>query len=228
MLSAVVFDFDGVLVDTEPFHYEAFKEAFTPVGLGLSWEKYLSDYVGYDDRGAIQEAFRAAGREVQQETMEDLIRAKARAFRLIVERQGVVAYPGACELVHALHGRLPLALCSGALREDIEPILPRIGLQGMFDAVVTADDVRQSKPDPESYRLAVARLAELQGHPAIVPAACLAIEDTPTGIESASAAGLAVLAVANSYPTADLATARACVESLVGMDLDQLATLMPG
>jgi len=223
MLDAVIFDFDGIIVDTEPLHYKTFQELLVPLGLGYSWEEYLERYLGFDDRDAFREAFRAAGRKLSDRELKALMDGKAAAFQAIVA-DGVAPYPGVVELIRSISGVLPLALCSGALRSDIDPILAQLGLVGAFDALVTADEVAASKPDPESYRLAVRRLQELfPGR--IEPASSLAVEDTAAGVLSATGAGLRVLAVTNSYPEERLTGACRVVASLAGVDLEALRLL---
>ena len=224
MLNAVIFDFDGVIVDTEPLHYKAFQELLVPLGLGYSWEEYLERYIGFDDRDAFREAFRVHGRTLSDAELKKLIRGKGDAFLAIVSG-GVAPYPGVAELIRSISGRLPLALCSGALKSDIEPILAGLGLTDAFDVKVTADEVAASKPDPESYRLAVRRLQER--YPGKVEAAAsIAVEDTPAGIASATGAGLKVLAVTNSYPREKLTGASRVVNSLVGVDIEGLSLLV--
>ena len=224
MLSAVIFDFDGIIVDTEPLHYKAFQEILVPLGLGYSWTDYLRHYIGFDDRDAFREAFRAGERALDEHSLQLVIGEKAAAFQRIIAA-GVEAYPGVVELIRAVAGNLPLGLCSGALPSDIEPILRQLGINGIFDAVVTAADVEASKPDPASYTLAVARLQAAYPAHEIPPVNCLAIEDTPAGIASARGAGLQVLAVANSYPEEKLAGAGRVVGSLAGVDLQSLRLL---
>lgn len=221
MLKAVVFDFDGIIVDSEPIHYRAFQEVLQPLGLGYGWDEYLERYIGFDDRDAFREVFRKAGRKLGPELLGELIGRKAILFEEIV-RNGVKPYPGVVELIKNLSGSIPLALCSGALRRDIAPILEMLGLQSVFDVVVTADEVNASKPDPESYRLAVCRLADAFKEMNITPGDCLAIEDTPAGIASARAAGLHVLAVANSYEPEKLEGAVRVTDSLENMDYEEL------
>jgi len=223
MLDAVIFDFDGIIVDTEPLHYKAFQQILVPLGLGYCWQEYLDRYLGFDDRDAFREAFRVDGRPLTDTELKKMMDDKARAFLDIVS-VGVAPYPGVVELIRSISGTLPLALCSGALRGDIDPILAQLELTGAFDTLVTADEVAASKPDPESYRLAVQRLQGIfPGR--IDPAASLAIEDTPAGIASATGAGLKVLAVTNSYPGERLTGACRVVDSLVGVDLESLRLL---
>jgi beta-phosphoglucomutase len=224
MLSAVIFDFDGIIVDTEPLHYKAFQEILTPLGLGYSWDDYLRCYIGFDDRDAFREAFGRGGVRLDEQRLRELIDEKAGAFQRAIA-SGVEPYAGVVPLIRSIAGNLPLALCSGALPSDIHPILNQLGIDGAFDTVVTAADVRASKPDPESYLLAVKRLADLFPANRIGGDGSLAIEDTPAGIDSAAGAGMKVLAVTNSYPEERLAGADKIVPSLVGIDLEGLRLL---
>lgn len=214
---AVIFDFDGILADTEPIHYEAFRKVLEPHGLGFSWQEYIETYMGFDDRDAFREAFRAKGRVLGDAELSDLIHAKSREF-LEAVRNGVRAYPGAVALVGSLHaeGR-PLALCSGALRADIDPILAGMGIDRCFEVIVSAEEVSRSKPDPESYALAFRRLS--LRHPAslTIPGESIAVEDTPAGIRSAKGAGLRVLAVTNSHGAGELSGADWTVDSLLSV-----------
>ncbi|HWI41702.1 MAG TPA: HAD family phosphatase [Verrucomicrobiae bacterium] len=225
MLDAVIFDFDGIIVDTEPLHYRTFQNILDPLGLGYSWEEYCEVYMGFDDRDGFREAFRRGGRTLSEGELEEVIAAKAAAFQATVSA-GVEAYPGVRELVLSLSGKVPLALCSGALPSDIHPILQGLGLADSFDVVVTAADVEASKPDPASYLLAVGRLQERFPVARLRPAHIVAIEDTPAGITSALGAGLRVLAVTNSYPAPRLSEATRTVSSLAGITREELATLV--
>jgi beta-phosphoglucomutase len=162
---AVFFDFDGILVDSEPMHYRAFIEVLDPLGMGFPWKEYVEIYMGFDDRDAFRVAFRAKGIEPDDANLVNLVAAKSRAFQDGI-RNGVTAYPGAVALIESLHAAgQPLALCSGALRSDIAPILAQLGIARRFDVIVSADDVRRSKPDPESYALAFAKLSERYATP---------------------------------------------------------------
>jgi HAD superfamily hydrolase (TIGR01509 family) len=224
MLAAVIFDFDGIIVDTEPLHYKAFQEVLVPLGLGYGWEEYVRHYIGFDDRDAFREAYKAAGRPLSAQELGELIAAKARGFQTAIAR-GVTPYPGAVELIKAISGNLPLGLCSGALSADIQPILRQLAIENVFDVIVTADEVAASKPDPASYILTVQKLTERFADREVSTANCLAIEDTPAGIASASGAGIRVLAVVNSYSEEKLAQASRVVESLVGITLESLRTV---
>jgi len=225
MLKAVIFDFDGIIVDTEPIHYRAFQTVLNPLGLGYSWEEYMDRYIGFDDRDAFREVFRNAGKDLNFYHLDCLIDQKATVFEDIV-KGGVSAYAGAVKLIKSLSGSVPLALCSGALERDIRPILGQLGIDSAFDVFVSADDVHISKPDPESYSTTVLRLAAAFPDLGIVPNRCLAIEDTPAGIASATGAGLRVLAVTNSYGAEALAGAVGIIDSLESMNLETLRSIM--
>jgi beta-phosphoglucomutase len=217
---AVLFDFDGILVDSEPMHHRAFTEVLDPLGMGFTWGEYVETYMGFDDRDAFREAFRAKGIDLDDANLAKLVTAKSGAF-LRGLRGGVTAYPGAVPLIESLRAAgLPLALCSGALRSDIDPILARLGVARRFDVIVSADDVRRSKPDPESYALAFARLSERYVTMLTVPGKSVAVEDTPAGIRSAKGAGLRVLAVTNSYGAGELAEADWITDSLESVRIE--------
>lgn len=225
-LKAVIFDFDGVIVDTEPLHYRSFQTILEPIGLGYSWERYVEQYMGFDDRDAFMEAFRAGGRELSHDGLEELIALKAERFQRVIAN-GVTPYPGVVHLAKSLSADLPVAICSGALRSDIEPILRQLSLCSAFSILVTAEEVPASKPDPASYALAVRKLSAAFPDRGITPSACVAIEDTPAGIASATGAGISVLAVTNSYPADHLANAARIVPSLDGLSLADLDALVP-
>jgi beta-phosphoglucomutase len=225
-MKGVVFDFDGIIVDSEPLHYRAFQRVLEPLGAGFSWQEYVERYMGFDDRDAFREAFRVNSLPLDELALAGLIAAKAALFH-DVAAEGVAPYPGVVELVRSLSGKVPLAICSGALRSDIEPVLRMLSLADAFDCMVTAEEVAASKPDPACYRLAVQRLQQLFPDAGITAAQTVAIEDTPAGIHAAKGAGLQVLAVTNSYPAASLAAADRVVAALAGISVKELRQLVP-
>jgi len=199
---AVLFDFDGVLVDSETQHFEAFRQVLRPLGLRLTRGRYDARYLAFDDRGALHAMLRDAGRRAPAASIEELMRRKRRVFRRLVGRAAPVERP-IVRLLRAVARRVPIAIVSGAARSEVVASLTRAGIDGVFRTVVTAEDVRRCKPDPEGYLLALRRLG-LTGREG-----CLAIEDSPGGIRAARAAGLRVLGVATSYPAAALRRAGA-------------------
>jgi len=223
---AVVFDCDGILVDTEPLHYRAFQKVLVPLGLGHGYEHYMEHYIGFDDRDAFLYAFEKAGRELDPVMLGSLIEAKAHALQQMIER-GTPTFPGVVELVRELNAQgMPMAVASGALRHEVLAFVKSLRIDGAFCAIVAADDVRKSKPDPETYLLALERLREAQGWTALEPAACIAIEDTPAGINSAKGAGMYVIAVTNSFPESQLGKADHIVGSLEDVSYLEMTRLM--
>ena len=225
MPNCIVFDFDGVIVDSEPLHFRAFVRVGKPLGFELSWERYLDEFVGYDDRDAFRvmlghEAGTTSPPEIEAR-LPQLVQEKAQAFELEVN-EGVDAIPGSLQLIEQLAGQIPIAISSGATQLDIRIILAKLGLENVFHATVTADDVQHSKPDPESYAKAVQLLAEKYPDHGISPGTALAIEDTATGIASARAAGLQVLGLTTTGPAELLHEATRVVPNLAGVTFDTL------
>lgn len=212
-IEAVIFDFDGVIVDTEPLHYAAFQRTLEPLGLHFTWEEYIETYIGFDDRDAFKHAFAIKGTILERDRLQSLIGEKATFFEEVI-KSGVSAYPGVLELIfHLKEQKIPLAICSGALKSDIAPILDMLGIADCFDVIVTADDVAASKPDPECYSLAFQKLRSAH-HNSFSQETTIAIEDTPAGITAAKGAGLMVCGVTNSYPAHRLDQATFVTDSL--------------
>jgi HAD superfamily hydrolase (TIGR01509 family) len=211
MIQAIVWDFDGVIVDSEPLHYRAFSEVARPLGITFSWEQYLETYIGFDDR----DAFRAMlGSDDHR--LPDLVAQKADAFQNAVN-EGVEAIPGAIELIEHVAAHLPQMVCSGASLQDIELVLDKLKLRHHFRDVVSADDVAHSKPDPQSYILAVEKLG-------LDASECMAIEDTAAGIASARGAGLWTLGLTSTSDRETLRNAHRVVDTLEGVTVDQIRT----
>lgn len=226
MLASVIFDFDGVIVDTEPIHHQAFLKVLKPYGIACSWADYLEHYAGFDDRDAFRAFFSNAGKRLSKSSLSTLLAEKAETFAAVVAG-GVTPYPGVLGLIRTLAYDLPLGLCSGAVRSDILPILTQIGLDNVFRVIVTADDVAVSKPDPTCYRLALKQLGCLAPELCSQGKGCLAIEDTPTGIAAARGAGLPVLAITNNYPAERLQGEGCTVRStLVGLGVTELQSML--
>jgi beta-phosphoglucomutase len=213
----VIFDFDGVIADTERLHFEAFGKVLEPQGISFPWEEYVARYMGCDDRDAFRKAFRLRGRELDDRQLSRLIESKSREFQEVI-RGGVEAYPGVLPMVKSLHASgVPLAVCSGALRTDLDPILSRLGIACYFLHVVSADNVRKGKPDPEGYILAFRELSLSRSSKISAAGSCLAVEDTPDGVQAAKRAGLPVLAVTNNYPAEALSRADFVTDSLANV-----------
>jgi beta-phosphoglucomutase len=196
MIHAVVFDFDGVLADSEPLHLRAFQEVLAGLGVTLTREEYYARYLGFADEGAFAAIADAYGWHLTQAQIAALVAEKAHVFDTMLAA-GNVLYPGAAECVTRLAGDFPLGIASGALKHEIVAVLDRYALADRFRFVVAAGDTPMSKPAPDPYR----RAAALHGIPV---ENCIAIEDSRWGIESAKTAGLTCVGITNTYPASEL------------------------
>jgi HAD superfamily hydrolase (TIGR01509 family) len=206
MPSAIVFDFDGVIADSEPLHLAAYQQVLAPLGVTLTREDYYARYLGSDDVGMFTQVAASQGWQVDAGRLAALVAEKVKVFQAVIESTDVL-YPGARACIEGLGAAFPLGIASGALRHEIEKILGRGGLDRHFRFIVGSGDTPQSKPAPDPYR----RAAELHGLP---PAECLAIEDSRWGIQSAKSAGLSCIAITNTYPRAALTDADLVVDGL--------------
>ena len=219
---ALIFDFDGVIVDDEPLHLAAFQAALAAEGITLTREAYYARYLGFDDHDAVVEGLREAGRPAEPERVRAVMAAKADRFLALV-RAGAPIFPGVPAFVRAAAARVPLAIASGALRHEIELILAQAGLADCFATIVSAEDVGAGKPSPEGFLCALERLRVRL--PDLAPRDCLVVEDSQPGVEGARRAGMRCLAVTNSYAAAELGGADLIVSSLEEAGWDRLAAL---
>ena len=219
MLKAIIFDFDGVLADTEPLHFRMFQQVLQEEGLPLSERDYYEKYVGFDDRGCFHAILSAHGRDAAPETIHRLVERKAAVMlgHLTTTR---VVYPGAVEFVKSVAGRHRLAIVSGALRHEIELILKTAGMRDDFEHITAAEDVQDGKPAPDGYLHA---LHSLNRHAPLLASECLVIEDTLFGIQAAHAAGMRCVAIPTTYPPDRLGIADAVTPTLKDCDPDSLA-----
>lgn len=225
MLRVVIFDFNGIIVDDEPIHFELFRRVLAEEGIDLTEPDYYGRYLGFDDRGAFTAAYRDHRRRLDEPELARLIERKAVYYQKAIQ-DNVKIFPGVQTLVATLARTFSLAVASGALRHEIETILSTAGLLNHFAVIISAEDVQQGKPEPEIFLKALARLnARLDHGPPIASSDCLVIEDSKEGIRGALRAGMKCLAVTNSHPAQLLKEANAVVQSLEEVDLPFLETL---
>jgi beta-phosphoglucomutase len=224
MLKAIIFDCDGVIADTEPLHLAAFQKVLAGEGIGLSTEEYYREYLALDDRGCFTKVFREHQKPLDDARLRLLIDRKAASIEPVM-RERLRLFPGVAEFIRAAADKYPLAIASGALRREVELITGLGGLRDCFGVVVTAEDVERSKPHPDPF-LKACSLINARGAAMVEARECLVVEDSIHGIRAAHAAGMACLAVTNSYPKDKLAEAEMVVESLAGLRLDEVETLL--
>ena len=211
-LGALIFDFDGTIADSEPFHLKAFQLTFSSeLDLKLTESQYKEHYLAFDDRRMLQTFLGDRGVEVGPERFERLLEIKEAHYEALATDPPLL--PGAEDLIRAAAGRWPLAVASGALGAEIRHVLEGAGLIDCFGAIVSAETVERGKPDPESFLAALERINAALPEK-IPPAGCLVLEDSVAGVSSGRAAGMRVLAVTNSFPRERLAEADRVVDSL--------------
>lgn len=226
-LKAAIFDFDGVIVDSEPLHFRLFQRLLAEQGVPLTREDYDAIYLGMDDRECFTEALARHGKNAALPRVPEMINRKSELLMAkIAEKPPVL--PGAVDFVRALAKMVPVAICSGALRREIDAMLRHADIRSCFAGIVSAEDVSRGKPDPQGFIKALALLNRGRAPSAFITAAsCLVIEDSLAGIEGAKSAGMKCLAVANSYPPAALtrAGADAIVATLRDHPLERAAII---
>jgi HAD superfamily hydrolase (TIGR01509 family) len=222
-----VFDFDGVLANSEPIHLEAIRAALRTRGWDVPPEDYYARFLGYNDEDALDAMAAAYGWPLSREGKAELIGVKLEHSERLLASPGVL-YPGAAACVRALAGDVPLAIASGATRAEIDIVLGTHALASAFRAIVAAGDTARGKPAPDPYARAVELLQETGALPRGngVASRCVAIEDSRWGIRSARDAGLRCVAVTTSYPAEELSEADLVVDRIEQITSARLGALV--
>jgi beta-phosphoglucomutase len=202
MIRAVIFDFNGVLVDDEQLHFQLFQEVLAEEGVAITERDYHSRFLGLDDCGCFHAALAEVGQPAGTGRLDELIARKARRYAELAA-QGLRFFPGAAACLAALADRWPLAINSGALRPEIEFALKLIDRRDHVAVIVSAEVTTRCKPHPEGYTLALEQLRQHassgSGRDDLDARSCLVIEDSLAGIESAKHAGMWAVGVPNTY-----------------------------
>lgn len=200
MHRAILFDFNGVIINDEPQHCEALIATLATYGYALDREGYYREYLGFDDRECFRYSFGRMGRTPDAALMAEAIERKAAMYERAI-RASMDLVPGAAEFIRiASEEGYRLAIVSGALRREIDLVLRHAGLSQHFERVVAAEDVAACKPDPQGFRAALAALE-------VDPARCMVIEDSLPGLEAARRAGLRCAMLTTSHPADQLRAA---------------------
>jgi len=231
MLRVVIFDFDGVITDSEILHFRAFNQVLGQYGIELTKQEYYKTYLGFNDADCygllIQQGLLKAG----QEQIGNLIDEKKHIYKELAKTEGKMI-EGVREFLTLLEDNsIPMAICSGSLLTEVEMVLEDTGLRHLFEVIVSGEQVKKGKPDPEGFLLTLKRLndnatsekAENKNH--ILPGECIVIEDSHWGLEAAKAAGMHTIAVTNSYGAEQLGMAEKIVNQLDELSIEDLQAL---
>ncbi len=223
-LQAIVFDFDGVIANSEPLHLRAFQQTLAQEGIELTAADYYAKYLGFDDVGAFAAVARDRGIALSDRQIASLVASKGVLLQEMLQ-SGSVLFPGAKAFVEAAASAVPVAIASGAHRHEIEEIVRGAGIDHLFSAIVGAGDTPEGKPSPQPYLLAFERLRDVTGKD-LQPHRTVAIEDSRWGLDSARGAGLRCVGVTTSYTARELPGAELLVEGLAALTVDALEHLV--
>lgn len=224
MLQAVIFDFDGVITDSELLHLNVFNQVLEQFNIKVTTEDYYRDYLGMTDA----ECFKTLNRKYQigfdDKRIEDLIKQKNGIFEELAKSEGKIIEGVHSFLQMLKQNNIPMAIFSGSLLTEIELILATAQLRSFFEVIVSAEQVKNGKPHPEGFYLALEKLNDKKQDP-IQPSQCVVIEDATWGLEAAKAAGMHTIAVTNSYQAEQLTFAEKIVTKLSELNMSDLQKL---
>jgi beta-phosphoglucomutase len=223
-LQAIIFDFDGVIANSEPLHLRAVQDVLAEEGIPLSSEEYYTRYLGFDDIGMLRALAHDRGLPMTDRRVMALVARKGGRMQELLQDGGVM-FEGAADFIRRSAEVVPIAIASGAMRHEIVEILDAAGVGGCFTTVVAAGDTPDSKPSPAPYVMAFERLRQQTGRPLEVRRS-VAIEDSRWGLASARGAGLRCVGVTTSYPADELPGAELVVAGLADLTLEMLDRLV--
>jgi len=194
---------DGVILDSEPLHVAAFQATLENYGYSLSEQDYKDHFAGKTDEAGFESYFKFVNEAVDLPIIMD---AKAKKYLELASDQ-LVPYPGVVPVIRSLAESMPLALVTGSLRAEAEVALRTFEITDCFKVIIAAEDISESKPNPEGYNKAAALLG-------VNPEHCVVVEDSPTGIKAAREAGADCIAITNTHTSVELQEATCIVSQL--------------
>ena len=222
MIRAVIFDFDGVISDSELAHYNAFSQLLDDYKIQLSKQQYYSKYLGTTDAELLEMVSAEYNTDYNGVSIDELVRQKAGFFAELIKKTDHII-DGVKPLLGLLaKNNIRIAICSGASVEDINVMLAGSDLEKYFEVIVAADHVPKGKPDPSGYILTLQKLNQTETNP-ILPCQTVAIEDSHWGLEAAAAAGMHTIALAGSYPAEELTMAEIVLENMSELNIVKLS-----
>jgi phosphoglycolate phosphatase/beta-phosphoglucomutase len=210
MIQAIFFDFNGVIIDDEPLQMAAYQEVLRDYGIELSEADYYSA-LGMDDKTFVRAAFERVQKELSDSDLKTILDGKLVRHRKLIEAE-LPLFPGVVTFLKAASREFSLGLVSMASPAEIDHVLERADLKELFSVIVSSADVNVCKPAPDCYRTAFEKLNQsrtTKQASLLQPTDCLAIEDSPPGIESARIAGMRTLGITNTVTESELRAAGA-------------------
>ncbi|MDP1948565.1 MAG: HAD family phosphatase [Nitrospirota bacterium] len=227
MIRAIIFDFNGVIADDETPHLHCFQQALAESGLSLTKEEYYGTYLGMDERTCATALLAVRDHTCDRDVLSAIMERKATLFREYTARHKPPLFSGVVEFVKQATTQYRLAIATGGRREQIDHALHDTAIEQDFPVLVSADDCAVGKPDPAIYRHTLKLLNAQEPRPTLITAGeCLVVEDSLAGIQSAKAAGMAVLALATTYPAEKLREADYILPNLEGITLEEVLRLI--
>jgi beta-phosphoglucomutase len=224
MFRAVIFDFDGVITDSEVLHLRSFNQVLAQYGVEISTKDYYKEYLGLSDLDCFKALVNKKVLQKPAQGIENLAKEKNQVFEKLAKTEGRII-EGVRDFLQMLNqSNIPMAICSGALLVEIELVLEQARLRSFFEVIVSAEFVKKGKPSPEGFLLTLRKLNHNRQN-AILPNQCIVIEDSHWGLEAARAAGMHAVAVTNSYDADQLTMAEKIVTKLGDLGIDALQEL---
>ncbi len=224
MLKAVIFDFDGVITDSEILHLRAFNQSLAQYGIEITKNDYYTTYLGFNDTDCYKLLIEKGLLKMDKQEINALMKQKKRIFEQLAKAEGKMIEGVRDFLTMLEQNNVPMAICSGSLLTEVEMVLEDARLRHLFEVIVSGEQVKKGKPDPEGFLLSLQRLNENRENP-VTANQCIVIEDSHWGLEAAKAAGMHTIAVTNSYDAEQLSQAEKIVTRLNELSIDDLQQL---
>ncbi|MHC4570519.1 MAG: HAD family hydrolase [Planctomycetota bacterium] len=224
MLRAVIFDFDGVITDSEILHFRAFNQVLGKHGVEITLKDYYKRYLYLTDFDFFKLFVDKGLLELDEGGVETFVEQKKQVFEELAKTDGRII-EGVRDFLEMLkQNNVTMGICSGALLAEIELMLEEARLRSFFDVIVSAEQVKKSKPNPEGFLLTLQKLNHNRQNP-ILSNQCIVVEDSHWGLEAAKSAGMHTIAITNSYDAEQLAMAEKVVADLGQLSISDLHEL---
>jgi HAD superfamily hydrolase (TIGR01509 family) len=224
MLKAVIFDFDGVIADTEPLHFDSINMVLSKYDLEINKDEYYSNWLGYSDHDFFK-IFKDQNAALKDISVHELMNQKTASYMELLNGRSVILKNVTAFVKMLINNNIAIAICSGARRKEIEQILLKGRLLKFFNLIVSADEVEVGKPDPQGFMLTLQMLTVNHPSLSIEPTDCIVIEDSHWGIEAAKVAGMHTVAITTSYNPEELGKAELIIDNLKYLTMDEMNRL---